>query len=241
MLLGALHTRFVILQTAFKKAFKDLEPLQVLENYSTPKLRAMLQILRRFDLTHPIEPIRPRRAIVADDEDEEVEDESESVQPPKVTAPVKYSRDRRKKNFRWDPSKKGRNSKNKKVLEDSSISEISEHDAIKSVDEETLANNETTSVKDKPLSVIAALEDTNIENVNGIKDETELVEKENEKSTTVGEEDKDQDPVGDKADALKTRKPRRFPRRGRMANNRSNEPPLCGIVFVENRFDARIL
>ncbi len=71
VLLGALHTRFVWIQGIFNEAFEDLPPVKVLEDFSSPKLAAVLDILRRYDLTTPHE------SKVARDAEEEEDSENE--------------------------------------------------------------------------------------------------------------------------------------------------------------------
>ncbi|CAL8072692.1 unnamed protein product [Orchesella dallaii] len=71
LLLGALHTRFTVVQKTLLSEFSKYQPIEVLERFSTPKLRAVLDVLRRFDLTHPVEPVRPKR------QEEKLEDDDE--------------------------------------------------------------------------------------------------------------------------------------------------------------------
>lgn len=73
LLLGALHTRLVWIQSIFNEAFEELEPLEVLENFSTPKLLGVLRILRRFDLSKPQESASLHSEENDEEEDSDVE------------------------------------------------------------------------------------------------------------------------------------------------------------------------
>lgn len=242
MLLGALQTRLIVLQSAFYKAFKNLDPLQVLETFSTPKLRSMLDILRRFDLTSPIECYKPRRPVIIDDEDEDKNDaeQDSGIANCKTPAPTKTCRERRRKNVRWETSRKGRKGQNKnkrKTSDSDPVAEDGGEPTTTVVDTEEVPNAEIDH------SVVQDVE------VEQIVAESAVLPAESKENGIASEIAQDDDSVAiqeipddaDKVDIeqIKQRKGKRFPRKGKQS--RLLDPPLCGIVFVDNRFDARIL
>lgn len=227
LLLGAVHTQFVLLQSKFNRAFKGIHPLEVLEKYSTTKLRAILQILRRFDLTRPVEPVRPKRIVVNDDEDDDdkdgCDDEMERYKP-QVVQNTKSNRGRRRKNFKLDPTKNGKSGNDKNTK-----------DAEAGVETEAVGELIKQTVENGTIRLVASensennLKDESVEKKAKIKPEIELNAAEGIKPESS--EDK-------QADRPKNR--RRYNRKAKLAN-KSAEPPLCGILFVESRFDARML
>jgi len=236
LLLGALHTRLVFLQAAFHSVFSKLEPLEVLENYTTPKLRTVLQILRRFDLTRPIEPLKPTK-IDEDDDDKDAFDEDD--EPSAELAQSKKPKDKRRK---FDPNRKttrvskcrkkpaNTHNENQTFLPDAQVNgsevELCENTSEKTqncdnssekakIDGVASCDPELTNGKMSPSSPLIG--DTDMV---GTEDELVLNESKRENS--------------------KFRRPRRFQRR----HNRGNKPweiPLCGILFVKERMDARIM
>lgn len=222
LLLGALQTRLFILQAGFYKVFKDMDPLEVIEKYSTPKLLCLLQILRRFDLTTPIEPLKSRRIMIEDDDDEDFdEDMDNSEGPVRQEQTAKSCRDKRRKNVRWDnarkgDTKKGRNKKkpvNKLGSAADAITEGTSEDAVViEIEPGTEITEAPPEIKDTPTQA-------------GPQDVT-------------NEEDKTIIPENVETVTAK-RRGKRFPKRPK--NLRAQDPALCGIVFVKDRFDARIL
>jgi len=80
LLLGAVYTRLLMVQATFRQAFSCVTPLEALELYSTSKLRAVLQILRRFDLTQTPEAMaRTRRRQQSGTDDSENESENDDI------------------------------------------------------------------------------------------------------------------------------------------------------------------
>jgi hypothetical protein len=232
LLLGAVHTRFVFLQAAFQLVFTKLEPLEVLENYSTPKLRTLLQILRRFDLTRPLEPFKPKIILDEDDDDKDGFEDEESFEPQTNVdlTQTKRNKERRRK---FDPSKKSRTGKSRKKLpteeeQDSGIQKVQVEENVNA------AANDPDSLAVAPHSGMTNghMEDGDVVSASEMLTATE------EESKVV--EDEVELPQEEKTESFKTRRPKRYPRRSNRPN-RSNEQPLCGIVFMDNRFDARIL
>lgn len=153
----------------------------------------------------------------------------------------KTCRERRRKNVRWDPSRRGRQNRQRKksAVDSDPIGEpqqtgretfVSEEQNLTETDPVLAHSEENGTVVEisGPDSAISAMNPDNVNQVSETVDGIKTVDEENDKEPSPGE-----------TEQVKQRKGRRHHRRGK--HPRLQDLPLCGIVFVENRFDARIL
>lgn len=262
LLLGALHTRFVIVQKTMLSEFHKYQPIEVLERFSTPKLRAVLDVLRRFDLTHPVEPIRKRpEPKIDEDEDGDAFDADESA----IEERQKGKGCGKKKNVKFDnKGKKGgknnrkRHDKGKKICEDGQEVQSQKEEEVGETEEpkqeETKENKIPGGDVINELAIKEQLQPEPKIVENGIHegehDRVNEIELEKVKETVGNLEDKvdetkeELNPPAEQKKSHHRRKPsahrNRFSKKSKIFH-RIDESSLCGIIFVENRFDARIL
>ncbi|ODN02294.1 Endoribonuclease Dcr-1 [Orchesella cincta] len=263
LLLGALHTRFAVVQKTLLSEFTKYEPIEALERFSTPKLRAVLDVLRRFDLTHPVEPIRPKRQEEKVDDDEDgdesfdhgdslgTEEEKRSMKSGKQKKNVKFDNKNKRGGGRGgrrrQPGKRiDENQQQEQNKESSEIPlkevENGEKEIIKDIVEVEVIQTEDAKVIEEIKVVEEKKEPTTDENACDSIIPPPPVKVENEQEAPAPIEpntNTDQNPK-------KTHRRRPTGHRGRFTKKtkifqRVDESSLCAIIFVENRFDARLL
>ena len=266
MLLGALHTRFVWIQGIFNQAFEDMEPVEALEKFSTPKLVTVLDILRRFELTTPHESKVQRDEEEEDDSENEITVADYLEQQKQAEAQEAASRGGRffgrRKHYRSKAEALNEKQRRKqhfldkqvKFQENTSAAEDGAKEKSSLDDPTALAEAKVVneSVQEslvalideeelKPIATDKILESAQIPTLKETKVETL---KESPKTSCANyTKNIDVEEVEDSNSNQKKDEVRpiiKYQRRNKFAN-KVNEDALCGLLLCEDRFVARLL
>ncbi|CAG7831733.1 unnamed protein product [Allacma fusca] len=265
LLFGLLFTTLNTIHILCQHTFAKYEPLQVIEIFCTPKLLSVLQILRRFDLSQPYEP---RRKIIdpnnRDDNDDSFADsstvnsvKSHMKQHHKKKRPVKETDKCKPKKLLKPKVKFSSEPLNQQaviippppattLVDNETIKQVDSKSSLDVKDKEEAPQNGPT--EDQATDDLPSLEikDSSVVEVTTCNVETckpaSCSEVSNSISVKVEEVPKCNDAKisGPPQRSDRRHYKGRFSRRTRYIH-KIDESTLCGVILLEDRFNAKLL